>query len=310
MQATTKFQGSCTTYRDHTVLKWGDFQRTVPHDASNVATFNLAPGYSHFQSFCATAGLEGEDSLPQCYSIRVDQEPALRELAKEQQESALKTNDAEPKQLDFGFEGPEQAERFAQELEEDPPSKVEAEFLHYHQRFGHVLPKRIQEMARQGILPARLATCPIPVCTACLYGKATKKPWCSKPSAQEQASRKTITTPGAVVSVDMMTSPTPGLVAQMTGKPTHLRYRHAAVYVDQATGLGFVWLQKSIDAEETIIGKKAFENFCLTHGVHVKHYHADNGIFASNAWKESCETSNQGLSFTGVNAHHQNGVAE
>jgi len=50
----------------------------------------------------------------------------------------------------------------------------------------------------------------------------------------------------------------------MTSKPTHLRYRHAAVYVDQATGLGFVWLQKSIDAEETIIGKKAFENFCLT----------------------------------------------
>ncbi len=138
MQATTKFQGSCTTYRDHTVLKWGDFKRTVPHNASNVATFNLAPGYSHFQSFCATAGLEREDSLPQCYSIRVDQELALREVAKEQRESMLKTNDAEPKQTDFGFEGPEQAENFAQELEEDPPSRVEAEFLHYHQRFGHV----------------------------------------------------------------------------------------------------------------------------------------------------------------------------
>ncbi len=81
----------------------------------------------------------------------------------------------EPKQLDFGFEGPEQAERFAQELEEDPPSKVEAEFLHYHQCYGHVLPKRIQEMVSQGILLAHLATCPIPVCTACLYGKATKK---------------------------------------------------------------------------------------------------------------------------------------
>jgi len=48
MQATTKFQGSCTTYWDHTVLKWGDFKQTVPHDASNVAMFNLAPGYSRF----------------------------------------------------------------------------------------------------------------------------------------------------------------------------------------------------------------------------------------------------------------------
>jgi len=116
--------------------------------------------------------------------------------------------------------------------------------------------------------------------------------------------------PGAMVSVDMMTSPMPGLVAQMTGKPTHQHYQHAAVYVDQAMGLGFVWLQKSINAEETIIGKKAFENFCLTHGVHVKHYHADNGIFASNAWKEICKASNQGLSFASINAHHQNGIAK
>ncbi len=208
------------------VLKWGDFKQTVPHDASNVATFNLAPGYSHFQSFCTTAGLEGEDSLPQCYSIQVNQELALRELAKEQQELVFKTNDTKPKQLDFGFgfEGPEQAEHFAQELEEDPPSKMEAEFLHYHLCFGHISPKHIQEMARQGILPAHLATCPILVCTTCLYGKATKKPWHSKPSSQEQVSRKTITMPGAVVLMDMMTSLTSRLVAQMTGKPTHLHY--------------------------------------------------------------------------------------
>ncbi len=137
-----------------------------------------------------------------------------------------------------------------------------------------------------------------------------KKPLQSKPSAQELAARKTITTPGAVVSVDMMTSPTPGLVTQMTGKPTHQHYQHAAVYANQVTGLGFVWLQKSIDAEETIIGKKAFKNFCLTHSIHVKHYHADSGIFTSNTWKESCKTSNQGLSFAGINAHHQNGVAK
>jgi len=123
----------------------------------------LAPRYSHYQSFCATAGLEGEDSLPQCYSIWVNPELALRELAKEQQESMNKSNNTDPKQLDFGFEGPEQAECFAWELQEDPPSKVKTEFLHYHQCFGHILSKCIQEMAHQGILLAHLATCPIPV---------------------------------------------------------------------------------------------------------------------------------------------------
>jgi transposase InsO family protein len=107
-----------------------------------------------------------------------------------------------------------------------------------------------------------------------------------------------------------MTSPTPGLVAQMTGRPTHLRYKHAAVYVDQATGHGFVWLQKSISSEETLKGKIAFERYCNSYGVSVMHYHADNGIFSANAWRSSCNELGQGLSFAGVNAHHQNGVAE
>jgi len=65
-----------------------------------------------------------------------------------------------------------------------------------------------------------------------------------------------------------------------------------------------------IDADETILGKKAFKKFCFNHGVQVKHYHMDNGIFASNAWKESCQTSNQGLTFAGVNAHYQNDIAK
>jgi len=100
----------------------------------------FGPRYFYFQSFCASSDLKEEDSLPQFFSIWIDQELTLRELAKEQQESVTKANDTNPKQLDFGFEGPEQAECFALELQEDLPSKVEAEFLHYHQCFGHVLP--------------------------------------------------------------------------------------------------------------------------------------------------------------------------
>ena len=40
------------------------------------------------------------------------------------------------------------------------------------------------------------------------------------------------------------------------------------------------------------------------------HYHADNGIFNAEKWRESCRQQRQGLTFAGVNAHHQNGVAE
>ena len=108
----------------------------------------------------------------------------------------------------------------------------------------------------------------------------------------------------------MMTSPTPGLVAQMSGKPTCKRYRHAAIYVDQATSLGFVWLQKSVDIGDTMEGKIAFERFCQEHRITIQHYHADNGIYTSNAWRQSCLQQGQGLTFAGVAAHHQNGIAE
>ncbi|HSN67058.1 MAG TPA: GAG-pre-integrase domain-containing protein [Fusibacter sp.] len=188
-------------------------------------------------------------------------------------------------------------------------SNAEAEFLHYHYKYGHISPKRIQAMARLGVLPKRLATCQIPVCPACLYGKATKRAWRNKPSL-DQAKTLKPTSPGAVVSVDMLTSPTPGLIAQMTGTPTYKRYLHAAIYVDQATGSGFVWLQKSISEEETLEGKLAFERHCRSTNVTVHHYHADNGIFASNGWKQSCASERQTLTFAGVNAHHQNGIAE
>ena len=107
-----------------------------------------------------------------------------------------------------------------------------------------------------------------------------------------------------------MHSPTPGLVAQMSGGVTHKCYRYAAVYVDHHSGYGYVHLQKTQTAEETLEGKAAFERHCQVFGVTVKHYHADNGIFASKAWKDSCQESRQSFTYSGVNAHFQSGVAE
>ena len=54
----------------------------------------------------------------------------------------------------------------------------EAELLMAHHQFQHISFSKLQEMARQGILPRRLAQCKIPSYSACLYGKATKsKKW-------------------------------------------------------------------------------------------------------------------------------------
>ena len=107
-----------------------------------------------------------------------------------------------------------------------------------------------------------------------------------------------------------MVSPSPGLVAQITGKITNKRYRYATIFVDQASRFGYIYLQKTATAEETIEGKQAFEHLLRSYGVSVKAYHADNGIFKANKWVNCCKENQQKLTFAGVNAHHQNGIAE
>ena len=192
--------------------------------------------------------------------------------------------------------------------EDRQKSTPEAELLMAHHRFQHNSFSKLQEMARQGILPRRLAHCKIPSCSACLYRKATKRAWRSKQGKQRQ--RKKALKPGEVISVDQMVSPVPGLIAQMVGFLMRQRYKYATVLVDQACRMGFVYLQKTCSAEETIEAKRAFEQYAQNRGVRVQAYHADNGIFKAKKWVEECRQQKQDLTFAGVNAHHQNGVAE
>ena len=65
-----------------------------------------------------------------------------------------------------------------------------------------------------------------------------------------------------------------------------------------------------MNAEATVEAKQAFERLAGQHDIKIQHYHADNGLFDTKAFKSSISRSGQGLSFCGVNAHHQNGKAE
>ena len=80
--------------------------------------------------------------------------------------------------------------------------------------------------------------------------------------------------------------------------------------MDQVAKLSFTYLQKTATVEENIEGKEAFERYALDRGVTVRYYHADNVIFRANKWVADCVRKGQALTFAGVNAHHQNGLAE
>ena len=304
-----KLEPACETYGSRVTLRWGnrEFTKTIPLDPrTNVATLHMAPDYTKFHAFSAQTGItiEDEDNDPICqYNLISDNEDEEDETDYESQ-PAVRT-------IHFDLDGPtpSQTPIVVEDEEERQNTTAAAEFLRYHQKFGHISPKKIIIMARRGILPKRLASCPIPVCTACMYGKATRRPWRTR-SSHNQQNTSAPTRPGECVSVDQLSSPTPGLIAQMTGYRTKQRYTTATVYVDQSTGLGYVHLQKSTSAEETVESKKAFEAFARSHGVSITQYHADNGIFKANLWLEACKASHQTITFAGVGAHHQNGVAE
>ena len=107
-----------------------------------------------------------------------------------------------------------------------------------------------------------------------------------------------------------MESSTAGLMVQLKGIPTKQQCRVATVFMDHYSGLGYVYLQKTSSSAKTVEAKKAFERYASTHGVHVEHYHADNGCFTDKLFREALLQKDQTLSFCSVNAHWQNGVAK
>ena len=68
--------------------------------------------------------------------------------------------------------------------------------------------------------------------------------------------------------------------------------------------------QESTTAKETLASKKSFESFAARYNRHIKHIHADNGIYAKSSFVNSMNSNNQSYTFCGVGAHWQNGSVE
>jgi hypothetical protein len=171
-----------------------------------------------------------------------------------------------------------------------------AEMLRFYYKFGHVYFAKLQEMAKIGIIPRRLARCPAPTCSACIYAKAIRRKWRGKTANNTDDATKP-SKPGECISVDQLKSPTPGLIAQLSGFLTTKGYGYAKVYIYHASRLSFVWLKKSATAEETLEGKQAFKLYVKDRGVTIQDYHVDNGIWTAYKWVDACCSKGQSLTF-------------
>jgi hypothetical protein len=141
-----------------------------------------------------------------------------------------------------------------------------------------------------------------------MYRAMTWQPWRTR-GTQNKNKLRVVTAPGKCISINQLESPVQGLIGQLKGKLTNRWYGAATIFVDHASQLSYLHLQSWVTAEETVKAKKAFEAYSRSHGVIVKHYHADNGHFAESLFMSVVAKSGQTVSFCRVSAHFQNGIA-
>jgi len=187
-------------------------------------------------------------------------------------------------------------------------SKVQQLLLRIHYRLGHIAFGIIQRLARAGLFPKSVANCVPPLCAFCQIGKARQQ---AIPTATNgRPIDAGHLNPGDCVSCDQLQSTCPGRIPVSRGTPSTSFYHAATLFVDHASRYVHVTPNRSTGADEALESKRAFERDALSHGVQVRSYRSDNGIFASNAFKASCAALNQAIDYCAVGAHHQNGIAE
>jgi len=166
-----------------------------------------------------------------------------------------------PNIIEFDLQGP--AERGLAEVNVDEEEQVSepasAAMLQEHHQLAHLPFSQMRAMARAGLLPGTFATCQELLCTACMYGKATRRPWQTKATTEGRLKRATY--PGQCVAIDQSESLLPGLVAQLKGIPTKKRYTCATVFVDLYSDYLYVHFQYSTNAQDTLEAKHAFKRF-------------------------------------------------
>ena len=80
--------------------------------------------------------------------------------------------------------------------------------------------------------------------------------------------------------------------------------------MDHFSDFTYCHLTTVVDGSATVKAKEAFERIATSHGISIKNYHCDNGLFDTLVFKTSVQKSHQSITFCGVNAHHQKGKAE
>lgn len=202
-------------------------------------------------------------------------------------------------------------------------SAAQRELLLWHQRFGHADMSLVQRLLAQPkdehtkriIVPRHLgaSSCGTPCCEACQYGKQKRRQ--PKPTTAAKHDygglSSNITIPGQRVSMDQYLSTVPGRLPNTQGKEKkEHKYCGGTIFIDHATKYCRAFHQSALTAEATLLSKHRFENDLSEFGIRIRGYLGDNHPFRSASFKADCTNQQQEIRYSGVGAHHQNGIAE
>ena len=112
------------------------------------------------------------------------------------------------------------------------------------------------------------------------------------------------------ISIDQIDSPQGGLIPVLKGRQTSRKYHVATIFVDFFSKLTYVQFSEITTANKAVKAKHEFEKYAATFGVKIQKYHANNRAFNTQVFKDSTIAANQTIAYSGVDAHHQNGIAE
>ena len=141
-------------------------------------------------------------------------------------------------------------------------------------------------LAKMGFLPKRLLECKdrLPLCVACQFGCAHRRPWRHKGKKAGSIRTKDQTEPGDGTSIDQIISSQPGIIPQMSGFLTNKRIWGCTTFVDHVSNYVYVHLMRDFSLGETLLAKKAYEKLLARAGRKASHYNADNGRFADEGF--------------------------
>ena len=218
-----------TTTHNKCVLFWDKRQFSLdiymgPND--NVATFYLAAGFQKFDHFCQCcevdydksqeepitampAGVvsDDEDTADDDDDVDTGQQDEDNNEPRQGFWSFLSTPlrskprqtpsaTPEPRTTAFDLDGTDLMDKDGPAIveneveEEKEPTSAQEELLRYHIRFGHISFAKLKNMAQQNIIPRHLAKVDPPVCTACMFAKASRRRWRDKRRKHWTNSRK------------------------------------------------------------------------------------------------------------------------